>query len=670
MPLSRALLAVAAPCLAAALGAQTAEGVASGFRFLEGPAWNARTGTLLFSDIPANTIHALRADGTVEVFLAPSGGANGLVFDADGNLYACQGGARQVVRIAPDGARTVLAERFAGRRLNSPNDLALDDAGGLYFTDPRYGDSADVELDVMGVYYIDANGALARVIDTLPRPNGILVARDGSGLYVANPDARALHYWPILAPGKLGRGRVLFTGDAERDGGGPDGMALDERGRIYATYAGIVVLEPDGTLVQRIAVPERPANCTFGGADGKTLFVTARTGLYRVAMDVRGHLPRAAEPLRAESAPPKLERVTLDAHVGIGYGVAVADVDGDGKADVLLADRDRIAWYRNPTWEQHTIAGRLTRRDHVCLAAADLDGDGRCELAAGGDWDPADTEHSGSVHVLLAGEDRAQPWEARALPHEPTVHRMRWAKVGGGASLIVAPLHPRKGARGVRLLEYRRPDEPGADWPSTPVDDTLHATHNFDVVQWDDDADDELLVAAQEGVFLFDRGDDGWQRTALMSDADGDGEFRGASEVRAGTLPGGARFLVTVEPFHGHQIVVYVAPEPGAPRATWRRRVLDATLAQAHALACGDLLGLGSDQIVAGWRNPDRDGKVGLRLYAPRDAGGRHWQAIALDDAIACEDLCLHDLDGDGRLDVVAAGRASRDLVVWFHRGR
>jgi gluconolactonase len=220
----------------------------------------------------------------------PSGRANGLMFDARGRLYACQGGERRVVRIdGYDPAElTVLADRFEGKRFNSPNDLALDAHGGVYFTDPRYGGGGERELDVMGVYYVSKGGAVTRVIGDLKRPNGILVSPKGRYLFVAEPDRRQVYRYEITGPGKLAAKTLIFTGDETLDGGGPDGMAHDIHGNVYATYRGMVILRPDGTIIGRIPVPEKPSNCTFGGPDHTTLYITARTSLYALAMAVPG----------------------------------------------------------------------------------------------------------------------------------------------------------------------------------------------------------------------------------------------------------------------------------------------------------------------------------------------------------------------------------------------
>ncbi|HTO02661.1 MAG TPA: FG-GAP and VCBS repeat-containing protein, partial [Opitutus sp.] len=146
----------------------------------------------------------------------------------------------------------------------------------------------------------------------------------------------------------------------------------------------------------------------------------------------------------AAPAVPTFRAVEIDANIQIGYGVAVADVNGDAKPDVLLADKHQIVWYENPTWTKHVIAEKLTSNDHVCIAALDIDGDGRCEIAVGAGWNPSDTTNSGAVFYLIAPEDRTQRWEAVALPHEPTVHRMRWMKnTAGTYHLLVVPLHGR-----------------------------------------------------------------------------------------------------------------------------------------------------------------------------------------------------------------------------------
>src|SRR5690349_14636303 len=208
------------------------------------------------------------------------------------------------------------------------------------------------------------------------------------------------------------------------------------------------------------------------------------------------------------AAEPTFKAVDVDTKVEIGYGVAIADVNGDKKPDILLADKNLIVWYENPSWAKHVIAEKLTQLDHVCIAAQDIDGDGKAEIAAGAGWNPGDTVNSGAVFYLLAPEDRTKEWEPIALHHEPTVHRMRWVKNAEGKyDLVVVPLHGRGNKNGagdgVKILAYIKPSDPKQPWKTETLDDSLHMTHNFDPVQWDSDNPQELLVGAKEGVFLL-----------------------------------------------------------------------------------------------------------------------------------------------------------------------
>ena len=376
--------------------------------------------------------------------------------------------------------------------------------------------------------------------------------------------------------------------------------------------------------------------------------------------------------LAAEPPVPNFKAVDVDTKVEIGYGVTVADVNGDKKPDILLADKNLIVWYENPSWTKHVMAEKLTTLDHVCIAAQDIDGDGKCEVAVGAGWNPNDTLNSGAVFYLLPPADRTQKWEPVTLPHEPTVHRMRWVKnVEGGYDLVMVPLHGRGNkttgeGEGVKVVRYRKPANAKDPWKTEVLDESMHKTHNFDPVQWDEDTAQEMLIAGKEGVFLFNPG----AGKATMTQLSGT-ESGGAGEVRAGRLGGGRRFFATVEPMHGTNLVVYTAPASAASKGLWTRHVLDESLADGHALACGDLSGIGRDQIVVGWRAMGKPGvKVGIKLFTPLDTEGRQWKQTPVDDnTMACEDLCLADLDGDGKLDIIAAGRATKNLKVYFNQG-
>jgi hypothetical protein len=363
--------------------------------------------------------------------------------------------------------------------------------------------------------------------------------------------------------------------------------------------------------------------------------------------------------------------------IEIGYGVAVSDVDGDKKPDILLADKRQVVWYQNPTWKKFIIAENLTKLDNVCIAAADVNGDGKAEVAVGAEWNPGDTIKSGAVFFLVAPKDRTLRWEPIKLHHEPTVHRMRWVKnLNGTSDLVVLPLHgcgnQDAAGVGVKILAYKMPDNPRQPWKTELIDDSLHKTHNFTLVDWTMGVDEELLVGSGEGVFRFVRRREsaGWNKTEFVGRTSSKTDFDGAGEVRTGKLPGGKDFIVTIEPMHGNEVAVYSTPSGDRPISFSNRSVIDASLAEGHALACGDLLGLGNDQVVAGWRGKNLEGKVGLKMFIPLNEEGTTWKTVPLDDTMACEDVCLADLNSDGRLDIVAAGRATRNLKVYFNESR
>jgi len=256
--------------------------LADGFMFVEGPAWDAKGNALYFSDIPPARIMRY-ADGKVTVALEDSQMSNGLMFDRQGRLVACEHGGRRVSRGEPGRLGKDVTARYDGKRLNSPNDLWIDADGGIYFTDPRYGKRDDLEQDKEAVYYVAAEGRIARIVDGLVRPNGIALSPDGKNLYVVDNGADQLWRYPVTSPGTIGKGeRIAFVEH-------PDGMTVDAEGRLYIACAhGVYVLRRDGKWMGVIATPERPANCTFGGRGWRTLFITAQKSLYAVDTLTRG----------------------------------------------------------------------------------------------------------------------------------------------------------------------------------------------------------------------------------------------------------------------------------------------------------------------------------------------------------------------------------------------
>jgi gluconolactonase len=298
------------------------EKVADGFGFLEGPVWvhASSPGFLIFSDIPANVIDKWNPqDGTVSVFLEKSGfagadpgdagyqlnnghavvtlyGSNGITLDKEGRVTYCQHGDRAVMRLEKDGKRTVLADRYEGKRLNSPNDLVYKSDGSLYFTDPPYGlrklaEDPKKELPFSGVYRW-ANGKLTLVNKDFGAPNGLAFSPDEKYLYLDDSASKTYWRFDVQPDGALANKTLLIDASSSKEAGVPDGMKIDRNGNIYAAGpGGVWVLTPDGKHLGTIRPPENPANLAWGDADAKTLYFTAVTGLYRLRVNVAGIRP-------------------------------------------------------------------------------------------------------------------------------------------------------------------------------------------------------------------------------------------------------------------------------------------------------------------------------------------------------------------------------------------
>ena len=263
------------------------EKLAGGLGFTEGPVWVPGESELLFSDIPNDRIvrwTPLKTGPELATFRLPSGQSNGLVLDREGRLIACEHGNRRVSRTGRDGIVVTLADRFEGRRLNSPNDAAVRSDGSVYFTDPPYGvRGPDRELAFQGVFRIASDGKLQLLARDFAMPNGIAFSPDEGTLYVADTEAGHIRAFEVSRDNSLGKRRVFASI------GSPDGMKVDREGNVYCTGAGAIwVFDPSGAKLGVIGIPEEPTNCAFGGEDGRTLFVTARTGLYRIRVNVPG----------------------------------------------------------------------------------------------------------------------------------------------------------------------------------------------------------------------------------------------------------------------------------------------------------------------------------------------------------------------------------------------
>jgi gluconolactonase len=283
------------------------EKVGTGFTFTEGPLWMP-DGILWFSDVPGNLVRSITPAGEVKVIIpnaggtvtAPAGafiGPNGMIADKDGAVLLCQHGNRQIVRVAKDMSTTPYISKFEGHRLNSPNDLVYRSDGALYFTDPPYGltkqdDDPAKEMKFNGVF-LYAGGKLQALVKDLNRPNGVALSPDEKSLYVANSDEkkRFVNRYDVAADGTVSNGRVFFDFSTVPEKGIPDGIKVDSQGNVYvAGPEGIWIFGPDGKHLGSIQTGETPANCNWGD-DGKTLYITATTSVYRIKIAVPGEKP-------------------------------------------------------------------------------------------------------------------------------------------------------------------------------------------------------------------------------------------------------------------------------------------------------------------------------------------------------------------------------------------
>lgn len=373
----------------------------------------------------------------------------------------------------------------------------------------------------------------------------------------------------------------------------------------------------------------------------------------------------------ADSFPTFQEQV-LDPEIGkVCYAVTLADVDGDALTDIVAVTENRVLWYRNPgpkladsaaNWKSHVIIENQTPLDNVCIAVQDIDGDGRVDFALGAGWTKI-----GTLHWLQRPEQLDRPWKVHTIGEERWTHRMRWADVLGTGTpqLVVSPLNATVGD-GVRLTAFEIPERNvTGPWKRTVLDASLNRMHNHWHVDLDRDGTVDTLTASQEGVHLIRRTESGWMKTKL-----GHGETAespnqsGAGEIKTGKLGGGETFITTVEPMHGHTLAIYTKPQ--SPSALWNRHILDTGFQRGHAIWTADVDLDGDDEIVFG--HSDTPQTFGVIVYDCVDHKAQTWSKHVVDSGgMACEDLIVEDLTGDGRPDIVAGGRATHNLKLYVN---
>jgi FG-GAP-like repeat len=381
---------------------------------------------------------------------------------------------------------------------------------------------------------------------------------------------------------------------------------------------------------------------------------------------------------------PTFRMQELETELGVGYAVVLADVNGDGKPDIVVVDQTRVIWYENPTWKKRTIIQGGTKPDNVCIAAHDIDGDGKIDFALGAEWKPFNPV--GTLQWLKRGKTLDEPWTIYPIDTEPTIHRIRFMdlEVTGKTVLVSVPLMGR-GATAknnwldgapVRVTAYSIPKDPTKDrWTPTVLDETMHVCHNFCAAGLITNraTGNDFLVASYEGVSHLALELGKWSRTQIgTGNQETPAGKRGASEIKMGRLKGGF-VIATIEPWHGDQVVVYTPPADG--NKLWDRHVIDEQLRWGHAVSFADLDGDGNEELIVGVRDdPAKGDKVkdrrGVRIYKALDAKGAKWARHIVDDGgVAVEDLVAGDLNGDGKIDIVAVGRQTHNVRIYWNEG-
>lgn len=373
----------------------------------------------------------------------------------------------------------------------------------------------------------------------------------------------------------------------------------------------------------------------------------------------------------------------LPVSLTVGYAVRLVDLNRDNRLDIAIVDSKRVLWLENPTWQIHVIWETPdATADNVCFAPNDIDGDGDIDFAIGYDWQPNNTVSGGSVGWLESPEEPRTPWTLHPLTNdEPTTHRMHWADIDGDSKkeLIVAPLKGRNATapgwddRSVRVSRWDIPLNPTEEWSNSTIESSFPVMHNFQVLDFDRDGRDELLLASFEGVHL-------WSLKGTSNEASlkqlgsghvGKAPAKGSSEIRLGTIDHRRRFIATVEPWHGNEIVVYEEPvsDPATNEVAslWPRQVIDSELKWGHAVACANLDADDTVELVIGVRDESLPHRCGVRIY-DRQSDGAWQRSLVQPGQVAVEDLAIGDLDGDGQNEIIAVGRATQNAVIYHKK--
>jgi hypothetical protein len=370
--------------------------------------------------------------------------------------------------------------------------------------------------------------------------------------------------------------------------------------------------------------------------------------------------------LFAQAAIPKFREEVIETDSGgPGYNSCIADINGDGKPDIVLIteNKDQVLWYENPTWKRRVMTSGLPKLPEP-ITPFDVDGDGKTELIVGGDWVMADTLTSGSVWLLKRPENLDQPWTPIQIDKEPSMHRLAVLTLNGKKELVGACLM----GRGTKAPDWDGPGAPiyllrpdgdpfKGPWKREPISNTLHKIHAITPVDWDGKGSQALLVAAFEGIHLFRKEAKGWSDELI---AKGDPKAPGSSEVKVFRLPGGKKALATIDPFHGNEAAVYLS------QRAWERRVILDGYRVGHGVVPVDFSGAGVDSLLLGFRGEKGKGGHAVVVLHPLDENGEKWEKKVIDDKdMEADGVHAVDLNGDGRIDIVATGKGTNVKIYW-----
>lgn len=414
-----------------------------------------------------------------------------------------------------------------------------------------------------------------------------------------------------------------------------------------------------------------------------TLILTAAAA---ASLPTGAELTTAAEP----AALPKFKMQEIDNQLKIGYAVLTADINGDKKPDIVVVDQLQVVWYENPTWKKRVILDGKSKPDNVCAATLDIDGDGQLDIVLGAAWKPSDTLTPGTLQWLKRGKSLDEEWTMHPIPcEEPTVHRVRAFDIDGDGKpeIVHVPLQGRgatvKGnftdGKPVRIMAYKVPKEPEKpeNWKPEVLSEELHVCHNF-CPPVEKTTRPTFFVTAYEGVFQLSMPEGKkWEAKQLHPGNQANPKSnRGASEIKHTRISGDG-VIATIEPWHGNEVVVYTPdPDRDALIQYMVRNVIDNQLRWGHALWFADLDGDKVDELVIGVRDdPAKTDKfterMGVRVYKCTDGKGAKWDRMLVDPGgVAVEDLTVADLNGDGRPDIIACGRATKNVRIYWNEGK